>query len=165
MKRGPPPKPSRLRIIEGNPGRRPLNEAEPSPEPVMLDPPPQLRGEALEEWRAMAAELHKLKLLSKIDRAALAAYCQSWAIWSAAVTALNDMAARDELTQGLMIKTKGGNVIQNPIIGAINKAAASMVRYAGEFGMTPSARSRIALTDGLANEPLAKLLRLPQRSA
>src|SRR4051812_29469083 len=82
---GRPPKPTRLRIIEGVPGHsRPINENEPQPEPILLDPPPQLQGAALEEWHAMAAELHKLRLLSKIDRAALAAYCQSWAIWSSA---------------------------------------------------------------------------------
>jgi len=53
------------------------------------------------------------------------------------------MAERDQLTGGLMIKTTNGNAIQNPLVGTANKAAADMVRYAAEFGMTPSARSRI----------------------
>ena len=42
-----------------------------------------------------------------------------------------------------MIKTSNSNAIQNPLVGTANKAAADMVRYAAEFGMTPSARSRI----------------------
>ena len=53
------------------------------------------------------------------------------------------MAERDQLTSGLMIKTTNGNPIQNPLVGIANKAAAAMVRYAAEFGMTPSARSRV----------------------
>jgi P27 family predicted phage terminase small subunit len=53
------------------------------------------------------------------------------------------MAKRDQLTGGLMIKTTNGNAIQNPLVGTAHKAAADMVRYAVEFGMTPSARSRI----------------------
>jgi P27 family predicted phage terminase small subunit len=54
------------------------------------------------------------------------------------------MAEKDQLTGGLMIKTSNGNAIQNPLVGTANKAAADMMRYAAEFGMTPSARSRIA---------------------
>lgn len=53
------------------------------------------------------------------------------------------MGRRDQLTGGLMIKTTGGNAIRNPLVGTANKAAADMVRYAAEFGMTPSARTRI----------------------
>ena len=55
------------------------------------------------------------------------------------------MAERDELTSGLMIKTTNGNAIQNPLIGTANKAARDMVRYASEFGLTPSARARVGL--------------------
>ena len=54
------------------------------------------------------------------------------------------MAEKDQLTGGLMIKTSNGNAIQNPLVGTANKAAADMMRYAAEFGMTPSARSRLA---------------------
>ena len=55
------------------------------------------------------------------------------------------MAERDELTSGLMIKTTNGNAIQNPLVGVARRAAADMVRYASEFGLTPSARARLAL--------------------
>jgi len=57
--------------------------------------------------------------------------------------ALARMAERDLLTGGLMIRTTGGNAIQNPLVGTANKTMADMMRYAAEFGMTPSARSRI----------------------
>ena len=57
--------------------------------------------------------------------------------------ALMRLAEADKATGGLLIKTSNGNAIQNPLVGIANKAAADMVRYAAEFGMTPSARSRI----------------------
>ena len=47
------------------------------------------------------------------------------------------------MTHGLIIRTQGGNAIQNPLVGTANKAMADMMRYAAEFGMTPSARTRI----------------------
>lgn len=165
MKRGGKPRPTHLRVIEGNPSHRPYARNEPKPEICLPDPPKGLKGIALEEWTAIASELYKLQLLSKIDHATLAAYCQSYAVWHKAVTALNAMAERDELTEGLMIKTKAGNLIQNPVVGTMNKAATQMVRFAAEFGMTPSARSRISLTDGLAQTPLARLLNLPKTRA
>ncbi len=55
------------------------------------------------------------------------------------------MGKRDLLTGGLMIKTSNGNAIQNPLVGTANKAVSDMVRYAAEFGMTPSARVRLAV--------------------
>ena len=42
-----------------------------------------------------------------------------------------------------MIKTSNGNLVQNPLVGTANKAMSEMMRYAVEFGMTPSARSRV----------------------
>jgi P27 family predicted phage terminase small subunit len=94
----------------------------------------------------VSAELHGLGLLTGVDRAALAAYAQAYGRWAAAERALAKMAAADTVTGGLLIKTTNGNAIQNPLVGISNKASAAMVRYAAEFGMTPSARSRIEAT-------------------
>ena len=60
--------------------------------------------------------------------------------------AIAAMAAKDQLTSGLMIKTTNGNAVQNPLVGTSNKAASDMVRFAGEFGLTPVARARLALS-------------------
>lgn len=43
----------------------------------------------------------------------------------------------------LVVWTGNGNLIQNPLVGVSRRAAADMLRFAAEFGMTPSARSRI----------------------
>jgi P27 family predicted phage terminase small subunit len=82
-------------------------------------------------------------VLAKTDRAALGAYCQAYGRWQQAEAALSLMAARDNVTRGLMINTTNGNAVQNPLVGTANKAMADMVRFAAEFGMTPSARTRI----------------------
>ena len=141
--RGRKPKPTHLKLVTGNPGKRALNENEPKPEPSLPSPPPHLDDEAKVEWGRVSEQLYALGCLSKIDRAALAAYCQAYARWVRAEQAIAGMAKRDELTRGLMIKTTNGNAISNPLVGVANKAMADMVRYAAEFGMTPSARSRI----------------------
>lgn len=141
--RGRKPKPTHLKLVTGNPGRRPLNKSEPKPTLELPTPPAELSEDAAAEWGRVSVALHKAGLLSGIDRAALAAYCQAYGRWVKAERAIAEMGKRDPLTGGLMIKTTNGNAIQNPLVGTANKAMADMVRYAAEFGMTPSARSRI----------------------
>lgn len=142
--RGRKPKPTHLKLVTGNPGKRRLNRAEPKLEAGGVpQPPAELSSDARNEWRRVARQLHQAGLLAGLDRAALAAYCQAYARWRAAERALAVMAEKDPVTAGLLIKTSNGNAIQNPLVGIANKAAAAMVRFAAEFGMTPSARSRI----------------------
>src|SRR5665213_222100 len=143
MREGRKPKPTHLKLVTGNPGKRALNLREPRPVPAIPVPPAELVPEARQEWERVSVELHALGILTGIDRAALAAYCQAYGRWTQAEQAIARMAARDELTGGLMIRTTNGNAIQNPLVGTANKAMADMVRYAAEFGMTPSARTRI----------------------
>lgn len=147
-----PAKPTHLKLIEGNPGKRKLNANEPKPEPELPLPPSFLSAEAKEEWWRVATELYQLKLLTGLDRAALAAFCQAYGRWQQAEEAIASLATRGMLGSGLMIKTTNGNFIQNPLVGTANKAMADMVRYAAEFGMTPSARSGI---DTSAAQPTA----------
>lgn len=148
--------PTQLKVVRGNPGRRPLPENEPEPEIVMADPPPHITGYALEEWDRVMPQLYALQLISEIDRAAFAAYCNAYGRWRDAEEAIARMAERDHLTKGLMIKTTNGNAIQNPLVGTANKAAADMMRYADSFGMTPSARARLGESGGPPKDPAGK---------
>lgn len=71
---GPPPKPTALKILTGNPGKRKLNDREPMPEPRCA-PPAWLAPEALVEWKRQAPPLERLGLLTEIDGEAFATLC------------------------------------------------------------------------------------------
>jgi P27 family predicted phage terminase small subunit len=132
--------------LRGVPGHHPLNKAEPQPG-VPIEPPPApefLSDYARAEWDRVAKELYRLRLLTTVDIAPLAAYCESYAAWRTAVEKLREMAARDPVMGALMIKTRHGSVMQNPLFLTMRQAANDMVRYASEFGFTPAARSRIS---------------------
>jgi P27 family predicted phage terminase small subunit len=146
MIRGPKVKPAHLKLLEGNPGKRrvPTNEVRPRCDRIP-EPPPFLIGIARQEWDRVAPQLYHLGLLTGVDIMPLAAYCQACGRWILAETRQAEMAERDELTSGLVIKTTNGSVIQSPLVGIARRAAADMVRYASEFGLTPSARARLAL--------------------
>jgi P27 family predicted phage terminase small subunit len=138
-----PRKPTALRIIEGNREKRPMPKNEPKPRRGIPKPPPHLIGYALEEWERITPELYVSGVLTMIDGAVLAAYCAAYARWREAEEALARMKARDKLTGSLMIKTKNGNAIQNPLVGVANRSMMLMQRFANEFGMTPAARARL----------------------
>jgi P27 family predicted phage terminase small subunit len=130
--------PTKLKILEGNPGKRRLPEHEPDPPASLPDPPGHLDYRALEEWNRVAPGLCALGLLSDMDRATLAAYCVSYSIWARATQKMK--------TERLTKETEKGFIVQNPLIGIANKAAADMVKYATEFGMAPAARARLGIS-------------------
>jgi P27 family predicted phage terminase small subunit len=134
--RGRRPKPTRLKVITGNPGKRPLNEHEPRPEPQVPPCPLELSPAAQREWHRLVTELGALKLLTNLDRAALAAYCGAYALWAEAQEAIQKY--------GTMVKSPSGFPMQSPYIAVANRQAEIMMRIASEFGFTPASRSRIS---------------------
>jgi P27 family predicted phage terminase small subunit len=109
-----------------------------------LPPPPVLTGVAREEWERIIVELYRLKLVTAVDIHPLAAYCERYKRWKTAVTTLDEMAERDPVMRGQMVKTQSGGAAPNPIVSIADKAAREMARFAGEFGLTPAARSRVS---------------------
>jgi P27 family predicted phage terminase small subunit len=137
------PKPTALRVIEGNRSGRPLPKNEPKPRRGLPPAPSHLDAVARAEWERVTPELQAIGMLTVIDGAVLAAYCMAFSRWSEAESAIARMKARDQLTGALMIKTSNGNAIQNPLVGTANKAMLLMARFAVEYGLTPAARAHI----------------------
>jgi len=141
--RGKKPIPSHLKLVTGNPGKRPLPKKEPRPELAIPPVPPELCDDAKLEWGRVSVELNRLGLLTNIDRAALAAYCAAYGRWIKAERRLREKERADPVNGGLLSVSAKGNVISEPLVGIANKAMLDMVRYASEFGMTPSSRARV----------------------
>src|SRR4249920_2704931 len=125
-----------LKLLKGNPGKRPIR---PEPEPAVPatppDPPEFLDEHAKNEWWRVAPELHALGLLTVLDLAPFAAYCQAYAHWIAAERAIASMAAEDPETKGLTVTGSAGTRLINPLVKIARCAAADIVRYAGDFGL------------------------------
>jgi len=153
--RGPKPTPTNIKKLTANPGQRPLPRNEPKPRSRRPKPPAHLNEDAAAEWARVADELDAIGILSGLDRAALGAYCQAYGRWAQAERALAKMSNQAD---GLIIKTVSGNMIQNPLVGVANKAMSDMVRYAAEFGMTPSARSRVSASEDNDEDAAAEFL-------
>lgn len=143
--RGRPPKPTVIKAAEGNRGkRRPTpNEAKPAKVDRVPKPPEFLCEDAKREWNRVAHQLSELGLLTELDVSVLAAYCQAFGRWIAAEKGIRKLQRYAGGGTGLTAETSNGNIIQHPLVGISRRAAHDMLRFAAEFGMTPSARSRI----------------------
>jgi len=146
MGSGRKPKPTYLKLVTGNPGRRPLSEREPKVRRALPQAPDHLSSVARAEWKRVVREAGLANMLSVLDRAGLAAYCEAWARWVACERALQKMAETDPVTHGLLIKTPNG-AQRNPLLIAANTTMKLMLTAASEFGFTPASRSRVAAND------------------
>lgn len=137
MPGGRPPKPTALKELAGNPGKRATNKKEPTLKAERPPIPKHLQGEARKEWNRIAKQLVEIGVVTKIDRAALAAYCQNWARW---VQAEQEMSRADFR---MITFTESGYPVVSPWLNVANTAMKNMLRFLSEFGMTPSSRARV----------------------
>ena len=160
MIRGPKPKPTALRRMQGNPGKRGYNHAEPHPPEGVPDCPSHLNAAARAEWDRLAHVLHNMGVVTLADRAALAAYCQCYGRWVEAEEKL-------QITP-MLLKTATGYVQQSPWLSIANKQLELMGRFMTELGLTPASRSRIATIDPTATDGPVTIKRIilvaPDRS-
>ena len=148
---GRKPKPTELKKLAGNPGRRPLNENEPSPGPADITMPRgKLPKEAQAMWKKLAPKLVDLGVLTEVDLPAFEMMCVHYALARDAFEIVNKL--------GLFIKDRDENPRKNPAMQLFRDNSAAFKAYMVEFGMTPSSRSRIE-ANPIDDEPsLAELL-------
>ena len=161
--RGPLPKPAALRALEGNPGKRALNLAEGiNPQVEIPSAPKHLGQEARKEWKRITPFLEELGLISGLDRAALALYCQAVGRLSELETAFNGIVNRlmaggtgkngevlsamdysDAVYAASYSVTPSGYAQQSVVVQLIKSHREQVNRYLMHFGLSPAARGRV----------------------
>jgi P27 family predicted phage terminase small subunit len=136
--RGKTPTPTTLKIMRGNPGRRPLNLDEPwSPLLKRMPPAPGfLDDEGKRVWSAEGRRLIKAGLLTALDLTMFG----TWCIWYSK----RDIASRAVNKSGLVIKAGGvGNPYINPYMSVISMCSKAMHQIEIEFGLSPASRTKV----------------------
>ncbi len=133
--RGRTPKPTALKVLEGNPGKRQLNSNEPKPKVKAPPCPKWLEDDAKKEWRRLSKQMEQMGILTEVDMAAFAGYCQAYARWK---------AAEEFITKhGAIVKTPSGYWQQVPQVSIAQQYMKQMGKFCEQFGLTPASRSRI----------------------
>lgn len=136
---GPPPKPTMLKILQGNPGKRDLNKHEAHPEVADNPPPPaHMLPLAKKKWEELAPQLSRLRLLTKVDLDLLESYCDAYAKKRSA----DEFLKKHGVSYGKKVRR------QYPQVAVSERCGALMMAIGDRLGLNPSARSRIQIPDG-----------------
>lgn len=135
MRTGRPPTPTALKLLAGNPGKRPLNEDEPEIPTEAPNMPEYLDAVAQEEWKRIVPVLLRMRVLTEADQIQLSLLCQTY---STMIQAQQKLSA-----EGLVSRSEGGFVQTSPYFSIIVKCLAAISKISSEFGLSPSARVRL----------------------
>lgn len=137
-RRGPPPKPTVQKKLEGTFRPDRVAEDEPTPEVGIPKPPKLLTGRAREAWDRIGPELEKMGVLTTADGLALELLCDAYAEWDAARNAVRRYGTT------YSTKTKSGKMVRpHPSVRIAAEAWRRVHRMLLEFGLTPASRTRV----------------------
>lgn len=143
---GRSPKPTALKLIAGNPGKRALNKQEPDPDYLQdLTAPAWLPPGAKAVWDEMAPLASRAKLLTEVDVQAFAMGCVAVAQYRLAMN-----RAGNALVKSKVVTDDDGNPVEagehiNPWALVQSMAFKQAMAVFDKFGLTPQARTRIAV--------------------
>ena len=104
--------------------------------------PAHLTGEAKREWERITPQLYKLGLLSPVDVAAIAVYCDAW----------SDYVAATRRSRQPVLKTDKGVTYINPHYKVKRTAVQHLHKMLIEFGLSPACRTKIHAIPPAAGE-------------
>ena len=102
-------------------------------------PPEYLNAVARAEWARIVPALEREGLVTHLDRANIAAYCQVYARICEAEAAL--------AAEGTVITTPSGIRRANPWCAILNTCLRQLSALSGQLGLSPSARTHVDITE------------------
>ena len=148
-------KPSKLKEIQGYPGKRKINRREPKTTPGVPEMPAHLATDlvAVAKWKQLVPILSRMGVLTTADGDALAAYCSLFSQWVKCEKAIKKFgvvtAEVDEDSGAVKLK-------QNAAVRIKADTIRLMRQFENEFGLTPAARSNLSVGEGRDLEPNVK---------
>jgi P27 family predicted phage terminase small subunit len=129
-------KPTALKLVTGNPGKRKLPENEPKIDAAIPPCPKHLNQAGRKLWAEIGQELYDLGVLTGGDAGVFEVY----------VTALAMMRrVKPEIEKALIFQGPNGGPLQNPYLAIYNKAKEQVIKSGAELGLSPASRSRVSV--------------------
>lgn len=152
------PTPTALRVLRGNPGKRPMNKREPKPLRGLPRTPAHLSPRAKAAWKSIGGELDRMGVMTAADATALELLSTAYADYRAA----HDVITKEGQTYE-SISTYGTLRRQRPEVAIASEAWRQIASMLREFGLTPSSRTKVATTGGAdeSDNPFAEFVARP----
>lgn len=144
--RGPKPKATALRLLEGNPSNRPINDLE----PVCTMPPVkpsvvEMDEIASQKWNVIMGAMPP-QLYTALDTDVLAAHCLAWSLLVKAQKEIDEhginitVFEKDDQGRNIIFETRN-----NPAVKVWKAAVETLLKTADRLGLHPGARSRLEM--------------------
>jgi P27 family predicted phage terminase small subunit len=146
---GPIPQPTALRVLRGNPRKRPLPPNEPEPERGLPSCPRRLSRIERAAWRRFGKLLCDMQVLTVADGPQLELLVTTYAEWREWDMACKARQRADGHTYKPAPSQRGREVtVAYPEFAHRAEAAKRLRALLADFGMNPSARSRVTKAPG-----------------
>jgi len=146
------PKPTHLKVVTGNPGKRKINDKEPTPAREIPSPPEHLSDWGKVAWGKLTVLLDGMGILTVADTLALERLCDLYA------TILRLRQQIDIEGNTYTTKTQMGDFLikGHPAVGQLADVDRRFKSYLVEFGLTPAARTKVKVDGGEEEDPLSQ---------
>ncbi len=182
--KGPPPKPTKLKMLQGNPGKRALNKDEPDPPTDQIKAPYWVTKKSRWAWNRIAPVLKQMGVLTNADVHSLALLCDAYAEY---IQARDIVESRGFTYESQVIKAHTKRVVAateedeekegfdplalsiiirpRPEVAIMSDAWRRIRQMMLEFGLTPSARSRLTVGEGEKADPFEEWMKRGSESS
>lgn len=146
------PKPTALRLVEGNPGKRAVNKREPKPKRHIPSCPSHLRDSGKVAWGRLSVLLDRMAVLTEADSFALERLADCYTdILECRELIKRDGRTYSSVTTRTVSEEGEETTVQeiksllkaNPAVAMLRAADAQFKSYLVEFGLTPAARTKV----------------------
>lgn len=152
-KRGPKPTPRAILKLQGS-RLADYNPDQPEPDLAIPRMPAWLLPMAKTKWKELVRELDALGVIATLDATALATFCQAYARYRECETYVSKHGLTFRMTD------QQGNEVDRicDMAREMDRLRDYMLRAHADFGLTPSARTRISVSRKPKKDELEKFL-------
>src|SRR5262245_37453805 len=133
--------PTALKILRGNPGKRPLNAREPQPEALATAAPAFSEPEAGIEWQRTIVPAIKIGQVTQADRVLAIAHCELWAAW-------RKQHARATKEKAIVPVGKHRYPMPNAWRTLAAKTLHQLIAIDDKLGFSPTSRAKVQVQTG-----------------
>jgi len=152
---GRPPKPTALKLVQGNAGKRAINKNEPKPKLAKPKCPGHLSPKAKTAFKNVSKLLEDMGVLTIADGMALEMLCDAYAEWRDLRKEIEVAGSSTYTTIG----TSGDVVIKaRPQVAMASDAWKRIKSMTAEFGLTAASRTKLSVAEKEEIDPLAEYM-------
>jgi len=147
---GRKPVPTAMKVLRGNPGRRPINKNEPKPKTGVPRCPAWLTPAGKKAFREMGSMLNDLGVMTEADKMALTLLCDAYAEYMEARAVIAEKGSTYETDRGTAVR---------PEVKIAQDAWKRVRGLLPEFGLSPSSRTKITVAEIKEDNPFEAYLK------